>query len=318
LCIRSGFCELVCPTECIVPGPKNDPNWNTQFYIDSDSCIGCGACQYECPESAIFDEVDVPNNHLIDIVRAKEFFKNGPGYRSNEVEKELEIETYIGLGKFDGKFRLVEFNRDGTYSYLDSKQKYHNIVYIETFETSTFRSAVEEFEYLLNNPRTKECAYQAFFENHPDFILNDEYKKAYPHLTLERDEGPLIPDFLLEPIEESSLIDVLDLKLPTTNIYVLKKNRMRFSSAVMEAVAQLREYQMFFDEKENRERIRNKYGLLAYRPKMIVIIGRRGNIDPISERKIQSDFPQLILRTYDEVLLRAKKKIGEIGYARNF
>jgi ferredoxin len=314
LCIRSGSCALVCPIECIVPGPKNDPNWDNQYFIDSDSCIDCGACEPECPMSAIFDENDVPEEYLADIGRAKNFFTNGPGYKSYEIERELEKidkSGEIGVGVFEGKYRLVEFNKDGSYKFLDAAQKYHNIVYIDTFETSEFKSAVEEFEFLLNNPRTKEYSYQSFFENHPDFILNDEYKKAYSHLTLECDDGPLIPDFLLEPIEQNSLVDILELKLPTTRIYVLHKNRIRFSSAVMEAVAQLREYQLFFDERENREKIQKKYGLLAYRPKMIVIIGRRGNIDPISEKKIQSDFPQLILRTYDEVLLRAKNRLGK-------
>jgi len=142
--------------------------------------------------------------------------------------------------------------------------------------------------------------------------LNDEYKTAYPHVTLAREEGPLIPDFLLEPFDQSLLCDILDLKLPTASLYVLKKSRMRYSAAVMEACAQLREYSNYFDSKDNREQIFREYGLKAYKPKMIVIIGRRGDVDPISMRNIQSDLPQLVLRTYDDILVRSKAKLQQL------
>ncbi len=76
-----------------------------------------------------------------------------------------------------------------------------------------------------------------------------------------------------------------------------------------EACAQLREYSAYFEDKANRDLIQREYGLLAYKPKMIVIIGRRGNVDPIIRRRIESDLPQLTLRTYDDVLARAKARI---------
>lgn len=34
ICVRDGACVEVCPVECIVPGPKEDPNW-PYFYGDS-------------------------------------------------------------------------------------------------------------------------------------------------------------------------------------------------------------------------------------------------------------------------------------------
>jgi hypothetical protein len=48
--------------------------------------------------------------------------------------------------------------------------------------------------------------------------------------------------------------------------------------------------------------IKDKYGLLLYKPKMIVIIGRRKQMDPIQVRRIQSDLPGLTLKTYDDIL----------------
>ena len=46
-------CVDVCPVDCIYEGPD-------QLYIDPEECIDCGACEPECPVTAIFAEEDVP------------------------------------------------------------------------------------------------------------------------------------------------------------------------------------------------------------------------------------------------------------------
>jgi NAD-dependent dihydropyrimidine dehydrogenase PreA subunit len=46
-------CIDVCPVDCIYEGPD-------QLYIHPDECIDCGACEPECPVTAIFPEEDVP------------------------------------------------------------------------------------------------------------------------------------------------------------------------------------------------------------------------------------------------------------------
>src|SRR5215210_9294587 len=48
-------CVDVCPVDCIYEGPD-------QLYIHPDECIDCGACEPECPVTAIFPEEDVPAN----------------------------------------------------------------------------------------------------------------------------------------------------------------------------------------------------------------------------------------------------------------
>ena len=46
-------CVDVCPVDCIYEGPE-------MLYIHPDECIDCGACEPECPVTAIFPEEDVP------------------------------------------------------------------------------------------------------------------------------------------------------------------------------------------------------------------------------------------------------------------
>ncbi len=46
-------CVDVCQVDCIYEG-------RDQLYIHPDECIDCGACEPECPVTAIFAEEDVP------------------------------------------------------------------------------------------------------------------------------------------------------------------------------------------------------------------------------------------------------------------
>lgn len=227
------------------------------------------------------------------------------------LESNLDEQELIAITNINGKNRLVVLTRDGHYHYLDELSNLHKIIYVVSSETLALQAAVEELESLMNDPKVKEKDFQDFFERHRDFILNDEYKDAHPHIVLSNNEDKhLIPDFVLEPIDSSSLCDLLELKLPSVNIFVLKKNRPHYSAAVMEACAQLRIYSEFFDEENNRIAFQNTHpGLQAYKPKMFVIIGRRGEIDPFTRRGVESDLPNITLRTYDEVLSRAKWRI---------
>ena len=96
------------------------------------------------------------------------------------------------------------------------------------------------------------------------------------------------------------------LKLPRAKLVVGQSNRRRLSAALMEACAQLREYRDYFEEQANRNAIDQIYGLRFYRPKMIVVIGKRSDYLANELRKAESDVPQLIITTYDDVLDRAR------------
>lgn len=221
---------------------------------------------------------------------------------------------FVALGLFGDRIRAVSLTTDGTYRFLDETSHLHSILYVASSETKALEDAVDELESLINSPKSRESDFQNFFERNPDFILNDDYRKAHPQVVLTQTatKEALIPDFVLEPVDQTSLCDLLELKLPTANVYVLKKGRPRFSAAVMEAAAQLRTYSRFFDEQGNRDAIKRSYGLLAYKPKMFVIIGRKGKVDPIIARDSQTDFPNLCLKTYDDLISRVNQRIRKM------
>jgi hypothetical protein len=223
-------------------------------------------------------------------------------------------EEFVALALVGKEIKLVSLTKDGQYTFLDQTDGMHAIVYVEQSDSYRLGIAVDELETLMNDAGVKESDFQDFFERYPEFILNEEYRKAHSKVVLSNDfDGDLlIPDFVLEPIDQNGLCDLLELKLPSADIFALRKNRMRFSAAVLEACAQLRTYAEFFDEDRNRKIILEKFGLLAYKPKMFVVIGRRGRLSPIELRKIACDLPQLSLRTYDDVLARMKSRLKKM------
>jgi len=67
--VKDASCVDVCPVDCI-HATEDD----TMYFIDPDECIDCGACEPECPVSAIFPEDDVPANMESYTAKNKEVF----------------------------------------------------------------------------------------------------------------------------------------------------------------------------------------------------------------------------------------------------
>jgi ferredoxin len=67
--VKDRACVDVCPVDCIYEGED-------QLYIHPDECIDCGACEPECPVTAIFPEEDVPPQYASYIEKNKEVFNS--------------------------------------------------------------------------------------------------------------------------------------------------------------------------------------------------------------------------------------------------
>lgn len=48
-CVSCGACESQCPVSAITQGAE-------RYEIDADTCISCGACASQCPVDAITEE----------------------------------------------------------------------------------------------------------------------------------------------------------------------------------------------------------------------------------------------------------------------
>ena len=70
-CIKCKYtdCVEVCPVDCFHEGPN-------MLVIDPEECIDCGACEPECPVTAIFPEDDVPQQWKAFVASNRDVFQS--------------------------------------------------------------------------------------------------------------------------------------------------------------------------------------------------------------------------------------------------
>lgn len=59
-CVKCKYtdCVAVCPVDCFYEGENS-------LAINPDECIDCGACEPECPTTAIFEESELPEKWAV-------------------------------------------------------------------------------------------------------------------------------------------------------------------------------------------------------------------------------------------------------------
>lgn len=235
-------------------------------------------------------------------------------HATEQWEKVCELDPFLGNQQFiildspDG-YRVLPFAVLGGYRIAEDEdvtwQARANVLQPIWDRHS---DQIEELESLINS-RSPEQDFQRFFEKYPHFLTNiGPYQRVHSQLILHRDgNGSLIPDFFLEKID-SDFCDICDLKLPTQAIVRHQKNRTRFRDAIMEGLAQLTHYREWFDSQENRIAFNKQHGLNSYRPRAVLVVGRRASFSTEMERlQLESGLPNWFqLLTYDEILSRTK------------
>jgi hypothetical protein len=252
-----------------------------------------------------------PERHAQKLIRTASFTCTQPE-TGNPLENSQsdDNEETLGIELLNGRLRIVSVWPDGTIKIANQPAHLHRLLYVASMEAAGWKTLIDQLEELINHPRVKEQEIQRFFERNPEFLCGDNYEEARPHITLQRDsDGPLIPDFVLKPANPKALCDLLELKLPNTKLLRVSKNRVRLTSAIMEACAQLREYQSYFEDREKRTSIERLYGLRLFRPRMMVLIGKRSDYNATDLRNAESDVPNLSIVTYDDILERARKRV---------
>lgn len=236
---------------------------------------------------------------------------------SENLIKTYAIDPSAGNQQFllysDGrKYRIRPFGSWGAYQLQESPLPdgslwiaRGNVIQPLKWMTS---DVIDQLESLINS-EAPEQSFQKFFEQHPGLLLSlGDYKALHSQLVLhEDDEAKLIPDFFLEKLN-SDFCDICDLKKANAELVRIQRHRVRFRDAVREAVAQLRYYRDWFEDRSHREAFKNRYGLRAYRPRVVVVIGRQLNLyDDIQRIQLESELPPwVLLKTYDDVVAKAR------------
>jgi hypothetical protein len=148
------------------------------------------------------------------------------------------------------------------------------------------------------------------------FLANDEYKFILKMRFAAKDvcdeiqcewqgdnnRKAIKPDFFV--ISSDNFADIVEFKLPNVckTMVVGRENRETFSAEVNSYIAQTRVYREYFDDPRNRSYIEHEHGFRVYKPRRILIIGRRWDLANEDWRKIAADYNELKLMTYDDLV----------------
>ena len=116
------------------------------------------------------------------------------------------------------------------------------------------------------------------------------------------EKTPIKPDFF--GIKANGFADIIEFKLPHLNgkSVVGDENRERFSAEISSYISQTRVYADYFDDPNNRKWVHEHYGFEALKPKRIIVVGRRFDFDSTQWVEIRSDYRDLEIVTYDDLV----------------
>lgn len=139
------------------------------------------------------------------------------------------------------------------------------------------------------------------------FILTMKFgaMDIYPELECawqSEDKPNIKPDFFI--LQPNGYADIVEFKLPTIekNFIVGTKNRESFASFLNSYISQTRVYSTYFDDPNNRKWFEEKYGFKVHKPRRWLVVGRRNDFGSEVWREIVSDYRDLEIITYDDLI----------------
>lgn len=167
--------------------------------------------------------------------------------------------------------------------------------------------AINKFERMLNE-KIKEIEWQKWFKKNSwvftGYILNNR-----------KIDGDKIADILLEA--DDGFLDIIELKLPETNFWTKKDSNGNYnpSSELTKAITQTAMYVHKLENKGNDiDSLEKNDFIKTVKPKCTLIFGRSKNWDDEQKktyRILNSNYHNLQILTYDHVLSRTKRILGD-------
>ena len=145
-----------------------------------------------------------------------------------------------------------------------------------------------QFANLFLVPGLREPNIGGFLSKNPEFVKRslDCVDFLYEHRLYWKEGNPnpeekyIQPDFLLKVA--NGYWDICDLKKPILERESITRgghSRRRFIDYVQEGIAQLANYEHYFQFKENAEYAKQEFGVLVDNPRLFLIVGSYENVD---------------------------------------
>ncbi|MEH6406054.1 MAG: Shedu anti-phage system protein SduA domain-containing protein [Leeuwenhoekiella sp.] len=243
----------------------------------------------------------------------------------------IEFNDCCIVNKLEEIYRLKSINHVHIVHKAATKTKYKKYLYETLFikinSSDDIKGAIYShsddisldimYSQFLNTysfQKLRETTIGEFLNQHPQIFtkaLSAEKILYEPELKWlegnpDKNEKSINPDFLIK--RKDGYYDICDLKLPYWNKQKLtkgKRKRRSFLQIVDEAIAQLSNYEDYFNFEKNRIYAKSQYDIEIKDPKLIIIIGNYNNYDKdeIKEasRKLKNNY---LIMDYDTLNLQ--------------
>jgi len=169
-------------------------------------------------------------------------------------------------------------------------------------------SQLNRFVELISSNKTKEVEITKFLElPENQFILKMAFFGKEVHSEREcqwqsEERKPIRPDFFV--VDPNNYANIVEFKLPELkgSPTVGSINRETFNAQIHSYIAQTGVYEEYFEDPNNREYVKEKYGINVRYPKRILVIGRRWMFDYTEWKRIEHEFRNITIRTFDDLI----------------
>jgi hypothetical protein len=158
---------------------------------------------------------------------------------------------------------------------------------------------IQRLKELINTTTSDEKDFQEFFEKNY-WMFGLEYVGCKPQYK----KGGDIPDFLLERYD--GFCDILDLKKPVKNLFKKVGNKLHPRHYLSDAYSQVDIYLEHFNKEQNKKEPK------IYRPRGILVIGRKNKDEVLRLRQYCDDHKNVKIYTYDDIIDLSENRLKAI------
>lgn len=228
---------------------------------------------------------------------------------------------YVGPWNSDellpGVFPVNPFNEvaiaESSLGTTDPAGNEYEVLLPQPVFASSFSAIVRALGMMMDDPEVPEREFQDLFEQNPELLLGDSYLRAVPQVVLEPGEGVFKPDFMLRPVEHD-LWDILELKRPTVPLLAGRGRHVRPHHELTMALGQVRDYAVALEDPAVRTRLEDRYHIRAFRPRLMLLIGRTNDLDRLDLRRATDSLTRDVeLLSWDDQLARLQRRLRRCG-----
>jgi hypothetical protein len=241
------------------------------------------------------------------------------GYTGEETLSQDDLRSRFCLSISHGPqgLRVCPLERWGTHRVTESQtsKDYPAEPWLPS-NTLVTHDQLAEFEDLLRASPATETDWQRFLARNDvflcllgDFEQHRRELRMFPQILVDEDavEPDLQPDFFLKRIGMDRW-DILEVKLPQVRLTAGRRSRRRLSASVHEAIAQVKRYGEFFQDRANTAWFRERYSLGVSNPRLHLLIGRDLSFQSIEEKTEFGEREGVKILTYDDLHRIAKHR----------